>query len=199
MNKSIFLVLGFLTSCSGSMRSNCNPNDEALQEAAEKGRQTQVQNLIQQGANPNAHCLRHVYSAFSAAARNGHLAIVQDLLQGGADIEQQDTEGFTPLMLAAKHNHLGVVNCLIQNNVDLDKQDLHYLNTALMWALVSDHAKGNMNLFNALLNASQDLSIRNRKGQTALEVAEERAEIVYDAAGKAFYQQAINLIEQQMQ
>lgn len=126
-------------------------------------------------------------------------AIVQDLLQGGADIEQQDTEGFTPLMLAANHNHLNVVNHFIQNNADLDKQDRHYLNTALMWALVSDHAKGNMNLFNALLNAPQDLSIQNRKGQTALEVAEERVEIVYDAADKAFYRQAINLINQKMQ
>ena len=45
----------------------------------------------------------------SSAAKYGHLAIVKQLLEAGADVDSKNTDGWTPLSIASKLGHSDVV------------------------------------------------------------------------------------------
>ena len=53
-----------------------------------------------------------------AAARNGHLAIVQLLLEAGADKDATKEDGATALHLAAEEGNLDVVRSLLEAGAD---------------------------------------------------------------------------------
>ena len=59
------------------------------------------------------------------AAENGHLDIVDSLLKKkGIDVNLQNVNGYTALMLATQRGHLDVVNRLLEENViDVNIQD----------------------------------------------------------------------------
>ncbi|EHA24919.1 hypothetical protein ASPNIDRAFT_136194, partial [Aspergillus niger ATCC 1015] len=52
------------------------------------------------------------------AAEGGHLAIVQLLVDAGADIHARDHQQMTPLMLSARGGHLEVMQFLLQRGAD---------------------------------------------------------------------------------
>ena len=56
------------------------------------------------------------------AARNGHLAVVQQLLNGGGDPNNGLAHGWTPLHSAAAFGHLDVVQELLHRGADPNKQ-----------------------------------------------------------------------------
>ncbi len=48
------------------------------------------------------------------ASLNDHLDMVKSLLENKAQVDLQDNEGWTPLMLAIKNNHFKVVDMLLK-------------------------------------------------------------------------------------
>jgi len=66
------------------------------------------------------------------AAGNGHLEVVQLLVERGANVSAQDVLGWTPLHVAAGNGHSDVVEFLIGKGVDVNAKDrygrtpLHY-------------------------------------------------------------------------
>ena len=76
--------------------------------------QTANSGVAQAGAkpSPNSMGISHTntgldYSAFIRAARGGHTETVKELLDKGADVHAQDSEGFPVLILAAMNGHTG--------------------------------------------------------------------------------------------
>jgi ankyrin repeat protein len=55
------------------------------------------------------------------AAGKGHLAEVQRLVERGADVNMEASDGTTPLFMAAEHDHLSVAQYLVQRGADKDK------------------------------------------------------------------------------
>jgi ankyrin repeat protein len=55
------------------------------------------------------------------AAQEGYVEIVQSLLENGANPDQADTDGITPLMLARKHNYKKIANLLIEHKKGITK------------------------------------------------------------------------------
>ena len=57
------------------------------------------------------------------AANNGHLSVVEYLVNQKADINAKDEYNSTPLHSAAQNGHLSVVEYLVNQKADINAQD----------------------------------------------------------------------------
>jgi len=98
------------------------------------------------------------------AVEQSNLSAVKDLLKiKDININIQDKEGQTPLMLAIKRNHQPIIIELINHGADLNIQDKDG-KTALMLAIMDI----NQSMAIKLMDGSADLNIRDKNGKTAL-------------------------------
>ncbi|KAI0871079.1 hypothetical protein GGS24DRAFT_510150 [Hypoxylon argillaceum] len=80
----------------------------AIIEAASAGDIEKVAKLLSLGCNANATD-RWGWSALSMCAYGGHLAVARLLLEHGADLDNVDVDGDTPLQIATTRGHSDVV------------------------------------------------------------------------------------------
>ena len=55
------------------------------------------------------------------AAEGGRADVVRSMVQAGPDLDMEDDDGWTPLLIAAQNDHLDVVRCLVEAGADKDK------------------------------------------------------------------------------
>ena len=144
----------------GEVQISARKANMLLFDAAMKGKA--LQPLLNKGADVNA-ALR--MAAENTDVRN--VQAVQALLQADADVNAQDEQGSTALMMAAYQNHVGVVKALIAADADVNKQDNAIGNTALMFAVIQGHVDS----VKALIAAGADVEKQNEHGNTALMMA----------------------------
>lgn len=135
------------------------------------------------------------------AVKQQRLQMVKDLIDNGADVNQTDDSGATPLHWAANKGYEAIAKVLINNGAEVDAVDNNFYATPLLWAsydgslavvkvLVNNGADVNMvnsmgntalhncaiqgypNIAKLLLKNAIDVSIVNYDGKTALEIAE---------------------------
>src|SRR4029453_8220710 len=75
--------------------------------------------LIAHGANVDAKDDRRGQTALMWAAAEGHAAVVQTLIDAGADIRVRVPSGFTPLLFAVREGRLDVVRVLLKAGADV--------------------------------------------------------------------------------
>lgn len=100
--------------------------NKTLMNGAEIGDFKQVHDALERGAKVSAE---DEY-ALRAAAKNGHLAIVQYLVQNGANIHH--AERFGALPLSAAEGHLPVVQFLVSQGADIHANNGHSLISAIV-------------------------------------------------------------------
>merc|ERR1712018_886917 len=94
--------------------------------------------LLQSGSNINAHD-HDLRPPLHGAARNGHKAVVQELLQhDDIRIDAKTKYQHTPLHLAAREGHSSVVAVLLQKGANINTQD-HDLWTPIHLAANNSH------------------------------------------------------------
>ena len=125
-----------------------------LQVAAKKGDLERVKLLLGQVVDKNKADSTYGYTALFSAARYGHLAIVQCLVERGADMEKASNLGTTPLNIASTCGKLDVVRYLLEQGADRDKAS-NYGWTPLHISAVQGHLETAMLLmsYGADLNA----------------------------------------------
>lgn len=101
----------------------------------------------------------------SELAKAGDVKAVNKALAGGADIEERDGRGYTPMMVAVFHEQLPVVEALLEHDAHACASDIQG-NTPLMTAVYQGSAEIAKRLI-PLCHVDQ----RNRAGQTALMIA----------------------------
>jgi len=122
-----------------------------------------VQELLDLGVDPNFATKYWKDTALNRASEYGHTAIVEMLLNAGANLNLVDRNGETPLMRASREGHTDIVKMLLNAGANPDLEDRNG-ETALMRASVRDRAA----IVEMLLNARADPNLANKSGRTAL-------------------------------
>lgn len=93
---------------------------------------------------------------------------VRLLLDNGADVNDQDSDGRSALMLASMKDNRLMVVILLQNGADIDAKD-HQNNSALMLILQTSTLRSRV--IELLLKNGATTDIKNKDGDTALSLA----------------------------
>ncbi|MGO9122056.1 MAG: ankyrin repeat domain-containing protein [Desulfomonilaceae bacterium] len=105
---------------------------------------------------------------FGKACRSGYIEEVRRLLEEGADMNEIDVAGWTPLMNACAAGHVQVVRLLIDCGANINYrsgQDKGM--TALMLAALL----GETEVVRLLLDNGTDIDAKNHDGETAQDIA----------------------------
>ncbi len=90
---------------------------------------------LEEGANPNTGAFSYFGTMLQIAATLGYLEIVNLLLEKGADPEETDDIGNTPLVEASENGHTPIVTCLLDHGAKIDAEDW-FGQTPLAWAVM---------------------------------------------------------------
>jgi ankyrin repeat protein len=123
--------------------------------------------LLDGGANIN-YKDEYGKTVLMEAAFAGYVNLVTSLLgMLEIDADQQDNDGNTALILAARGKHPAVVAKLLTDDINVDQQENKKGVNALMWAVVNNDVP----TAKKLLQAGADVTIKNKKGATAMSLA----------------------------
>ncbi|XP_044260060.1 poly [ADP-ribose] polymerase tankyrase [Tribolium madens] len=146
-------------------------------EAAKSGDLEQVQRLLETYPNTvNCRDLdgRHSTPLHFASGYN-RVAVVEYLLQQGADVHAKDKGGLVPLHNACSYGHYEVTELLVKHGANVNVADL--------WKFTPLHeasAKGKYEIVKLLLKHGADPTKKNRDGATALDLVREGDQDVAD-------------------
>lgn len=113
-------------------------------------------------------CAGNTSEALVQATKNGDIATVERLLEGGADVEAKDSKYHSSLLMWAAHEgHTDIMDLLIQNGATIDTKKPTG-ETALWFAA----QKGQLEALKILVHHGADINVIGWKGATALEVAQ---------------------------
>lgn len=150
-----------------------NYNEASFLETVEEGDSVATRLFLEAGMNPNIKTEPGL-SALMVAAQNGHVAVMENLLAGGADIAYRTNFGDSVLKRAATTGQTRVVEYLLdQHRVDINLADEDG-NTPLSIAAL----RGYLNTVKALLERGADAKLSNKNGETALDDALRFKELV---------------------
>lgn len=110
---------------------------------------------------------RYQRDALYLAARDGNADLVQQLLQGGATLDEANRAGLTALHAAAARGHVAVAQLLLANCAEKDARDFAR-RTPLHLAVAGGHGP----MVDLLLSEGADPVARRANGTTPLRAAE---------------------------
>ncbi|XP_019617590.1 PREDICTED: uncharacterized protein LOC109464922 isoform X2 [Branchiostoma belcheri] len=135
--------------------------EKELREAAGRGEEDRVKQLLAEGVNVNA-ADDNGGTALHSASSNGHTGTVQALLTAGATIDTQNNLGWTALHNAAFNGHTGTVQALLTAGATINSRG-NSNDTPLHKAADRGHPE----CVRVLLRAGANTVIRNNDKKTA--------------------------------
>lgn len=112
-----------------------------------------------------------------AFAKKGNVDGLKRLIEEGVDIDVQNKNGYTALMLASwdsnKSSNIETVQLLIQSGANLDIQNKNGY-TALMIASRFSNTSSNLETVKLLIQSGANLDIQNKNGSTAISILKQK-------------------------
>lgn len=93
--------------------------------------------------------------------------MVKLLLEEGADVDQRNVMGETPLIRAAHNGHLATVKALLEAGADVNALDAGD-NAALHWAAM----RGHVEIVKVLLEKGADKHLKNRQDKIPIDLCQ---------------------------
>ncbi|RUS87250.1 hypothetical protein EGW08_005002 [Elysia chlorotica] len=151
--------------------------------ACYKGHTLVVNELLEQGANPNVKADHHM-TCLAWAAGRGHVDIVKMLIDKGAKVNMPDKYGTTPLIWACRKGHLAIVDILIGEGANRDASGMNSW-TPLLVATKNGH----FDIVRSILKQEPNVNATDKDGLTALAIAAREGyfEVVNDLLAKGAY------------
>jgi ankyrin repeat protein len=135
-----------------------------LHEAAERGDVTELQRLLDQGANlhePSGDGFQPIHLALL----HGQEDAAKLLIARGADVASMDPEGYTPIARAAYEGQQKTLKLLLDQGAPYDERTI--LHEASQYSGPRDKA----DVVEYLISHGNDVNARDQVGETALHVA----------------------------
>lgn len=132
-----------------------------------------VKFFMDQGGKPGGHTLFRALWDVEAHRMDCSHATVQYLLDAGADPDERDAKGQTPLMVAADRNDKESVVLLLAKKPNVNVQAGPYRWTALHTACgraLADRRPSTLEIVQALLKAGADPNLKDSFGRGALQM-----------------------------
>ncbi|XP_076060253.1 tankyrase isoform X2 [Oratosquilla oratoria] len=152
-------------------------SEQQLLEAAKSGDIECVRRILT--AQPHLVNVRDLDGRHSTplhfAAGYNRVAIVEYLLQHGADVHAKDKGGLVPLHNACSYGHYEVTELLVKHGASVNVADL--------WKFTPLHeaaAKGKYDIVKLLLKHGADVNRKNRDGHTPLDLVKDSDQDVAD-------------------
>lgn len=151
----------------GRWQGNPSEVNKQLWMGAYYGRLDDVKSALAQGGNPDFKG-KGGFTPLVIAARNGHLDIVQYLMEKGAQIDKRDNSRKKSALLAAAFKSQDQVAAyLLDHGADINAQAINGFTPLHDAAWVGDYP-----LVKMLVERGARTDIKNNDGQTALQCAE---------------------------
>jgi hypothetical protein len=138
----------------------------SLRTAAARGDVAEVRRFAAAGADVDEQRGEHGGRPLHYAAHKGQVAVVELLVELGADKDATNAHGRTPLHVAAKHGQVAVMTALLQLGADKDAEDAHG-KRPLHWAAEN----GELEVVSALVQRGAQLVGRTADGASALQLS----------------------------
>ena len=132
--------------------------------AVREGDDEKVRQALLKRENPNQ--TDNSVPLLIVAVVNGHIAVVETLVKGGAIIDTVDREGYTALVRATERGDVEIVDILLKRNAKPNVQTRQGV-TAMMVAARLGHAE----IIRLLLERKANPNIADFTGRTALAYA----------------------------
>ena len=140
--------------------------DNSLFVVARSGDLVQLEQLLEQGGNPNSTNAQG-FTPLILAAYYGHIPLVERLIQSGSKACAVDSKGSNAMMGAAFRGHIDMIQCLLENaNCDVNHRNLAGQTTLMMAALC-----GREDIIDLLMKYDADPSIQDAAGNRAASLA----------------------------
>jgi len=137
-----------------SRKDDSSPLNRALLEAAEEGNITDINKLLDAGANVNCS-LNGDGSPLIVAARSGRQEAVQLLLERGADLNMPVSGDGNPLIMAAREGHAEIVALLLDRGANINQVVPGDEN-----ALIQASTEGHLDVVKLLVTRGADVNVR---------------------------------------
>jgi uncharacterized protein len=137
-----------------------------LESSVMRGQDGVTKTLLDMGMNPNV-VGKGGTTPLADAALKGNVAVVRALLARGAEVKAVSQAGTQPIHDAAISGSVEVIRELVKGGADVNARTRDEGQTALHIAAVMDRMKA----VEALVELGADLTLKDKKGRTAVEVA----------------------------
>lgn len=168
-------VMHALIEAESDLRIKSFGGQSVLYYAVAKGQQTAVDALIEAGADVNEkHEIKWYEKPITPlykASLDGHASTVKSLLNAGAQIDSEDSDGYTALFAAIFEGQVEVVRILIKERADVNKRDNDGFTPIHHAANSGDVRAVDVEIGKLLINAGAKVNVASKKGIRPLHFA----------------------------
>jgi hypothetical protein len=109
-------------------------------------------------------------NCMQSAATHGNVRVLTALIEAGADVNERDDRGATPVMWAANRGHIDALRLLLERGANINACDAWSCHTALMYT-----PPERLDIVELLLKHGADPNVRTKDGLTASQEALQQA------------------------